>query len=753
MARAKQTVWQTDFRLGAIRPEAVEREASDLVLASTKEAVNCIGLTTGQIADRPGTYYLHDTTSDVGYDVDLGNGRSYDMRINRNGYVLRDIDDAIVTSGQVDWEGIGDYKSGYSYDDVTFWVVPSPDRSAIIIGSQFFDLQALVVDDEGVWSFGAFQYGQDPITTGFETSFFSKFGFSSQLLPKRPYFPHYPSVKLSISQAIIGYDVRSDGDLFTNEWVGLQLRIRGVEMTVLTFESATHLVCSVAGDAPRTVLITLPTTVGFSVGDVVEDATLGGQGIVTEKTGTVLTVFCLGAHDDFAAENELVGPSSTGQITSINDDVGNATFVNLWDMQMFSGIHGYPGCAAIHKDRFYLGNFPSSPRAFAVSIAGDISDFSAGADDGDGFVDLVGTDTGGDLKYIVSAEDLLFFTTRGIFYQSTRTGDAVTPSNIGPIPFSKIGCAGVHPIAVDDGAVFVDAIGEQVQAAVLSGDVYRSWRVEPVSKFHAHLFNKPKQLGATVWGSERPEQFIYVVNEDGTAAVCQWDRSDNSIGWRPWVTDGFFVSIYQSMSRVHAIVDRVIDGSERRTRERFEYGLYMDCCACVEVSEQSPTGVAGTEYFAGVTQFATHLEGHAAGVYLDGWDFGDLTVNSDGMPLDSNGDVLSYPTYAGIAQVGLPFAITVLPWPRRSVETQRGTRDVKRLIDLYVSVMATGLIEIDGQTVGAYAVGDDLTQPPALVDRQYRVAVKGGASFETTRITRSRPGPFLLTKIGQRVSV
>lgn len=735
MARRKETIWQNDFSVGAPRPEAVERDDTALVDSAVREALNTIGLTTGQIEIRPGTVYENDTDAKRGIEVDLGAGRVFELHIIADGVVLYDTDGAVEYSNLLyDWTALDGAFGTYAFDDIKFWVVPDPDSSSILIGSKYFPIQALVLD--GTWAMGAMLFSE------------SLAGAVSQ-----PYWRYYEGVTIAPSARTGAITVTASSSIWTAAHEGMAIRYVDREIILGTTVSGTVINAAVTEELPPTYTIVVASASGYQVGDAVEHSTLGGQGIITGISGTSITVLATSSYDGFNAVSspKLVAPNAAQVISSVTAASPAASY--LWETQMQSPIHGYAGYAARHKGRAYLCGFPGAPMAFAVSAAGSVTDFKMGANDGDGFVETLGADLGGSLLYIISAEDILFLTTKGLFYQQTRDGAAVTPTNIGPIRFSRIGCAEVEPVAVDDGCIFVDAVGQQVQAAVLSGDIYRSWRAQPLTKFHSHLISNPSYLGATSSGAETPEQFIFVVNDDGTAVVAQWDRDDNKVSWRPWSTTGSFQSIYQSFGKVRCVVSREIATVARMMRERFETGIVMDCVSAVAINAANPEGQAGITFAQGVTAFATHLDGEVATVYMERWDLGDNEINAFGKPIDGDGNVIVYPDYEGIAQVGLIFDMTIVPWSRRSAHTQRGDREIKRLIALMVTVQDSSAFTINGSEFGGYFAGEDLTAPPPLRNDQYKVTLVGESVNERIEIKKPRPGPFRILKIGYRVVI
>lgn len=714
MARRKETISQNDFSFGAVREEAVERDDTDILTRSVKEAVNTITLTSGQIEERPGTEHLSLTLAKEGFECDLGSGDVFELCIFSGGFALYDEDGNLEYGKVFSWISTPGIFGSPSFEDMAFWVIADPDAKSILIGNRYIPIHALVLED-GVWSFGE---------AAFPTGIGEAIG--------QPYWRYHRDVSIQPSDISGTITVRASEPIWTEAHRGTRIRYVDREIELGARISATEINGTVIEELPDTFTITISDASEYEIGEAVEDYTRGGQGIVVGRDTATnqVTVLATGNFNEFASGNDLVGPNAKQAMTAISSATNKAeTFI--WDMQMLSPAYGYPNYAARHQQRMFLCQFPKAPQAFAVSAAGEVLDFTMGENDDDAFVEIIGADRGGELRYIVSAEDLMFFTTRGVFYQSTRDGTPITPRSINPVQLTRIGCADVRPVAVDDGAVFVDSVGRQIYAVVLAGDVNRSWQAQSLTRYHGEVSTDPIYLGATSAGSERPEGFVYAVNSDGTVAVCQWERFNDVISWRPWTTRGNFVALYQVFGHTHCIVDREVNGATVRFRERLSYDTYLDC----------------------VSDAATHLIGETATSYVGGWDVGDYEIGAGGLPVDEYGVAVALPASSEVPQIGFPISVDIVPWPRRSARTSRGTRDVKRLIDLYVTVHNSSAFKIAGDDFGGYDGDDDLTAPPPLRSEEFRQEYSGGDPFEELHITKDRPGPFRLLKLKYRVTI
>jgi hypothetical protein len=737
MARRKETIWQNDFSLGAVRPEAEERDDTGLVTQSCRELLNTVNLTTGQIEGRPGTIYLNATEAAQGVEVDLGKDLVFDLHIVPSGVVLYDAADAVEFTGSLTWVSAPKKFGTFAFTDIEFWVLSDPDSASVIIGSKYFPIQVLIRQDDGSWDFGEMEMAK---------------GLGGAI--RQPYWRYNPTISIAPSGRSGTITITASDDLWVAAHEGMAIRYEGREIILGSVVSPTVINATVTEELPPTYDIVVASVANYLVGDAVEQSVLGGKGIITGISGSTITVLATSSYDGFSGGTSpsLVAPNANQTISSVTAASSPASTFN-WDTQMQSAIHGYAGYAARHTAKLFLCDFPGAPQGFAVSVSNSINDFKMGVNDADGFVEAVGADGGGALKYVVSTEDLIFLTTKGLYYQQTRDGEAITPTTIRPIRFSRVGCANVVPVAVDEGCVFVNSVGQQIYAATLAGDVYKKWRAESLSKYHSHLISNPVQLGATSSGSENAETYVYAVGADGGAVACQWDRDNQVVSWRPWETDGNFLSIYQCFGKILTVVDREINETSVRFRERFENGLALDCVAALYVSPAYPEGQVGVTIDQGVTALATHLEGHVATSFFDGWDLGDNLINAAGKPVDSLGELISYPEYTGIVQTGLIFRKRVGPWARKSVHTQRGTKEVKRQIALFTSVQDSTAFEIDGETMGAYRAGEDLTVPPPLRSEQFKTVAGGKTGSEGSLITQDRPGFLRITKFGYRVVI
>jgi hypothetical protein len=260
MARRKETIWQNDFSLGAVRPEAEERDDTPLVTQSCREMLNTSTLTTGQIEGRPGTLYLDPTEAQDGVEVDLGQGRVFDLHIVPTGLILLDENGAIEYTGNLTWVAAPEKFGTFAFADISFWVLADPDSSSILIGSQFFPVQALILGSDGSWSFGQMGFSQ---------------GLSGAI--QQPYWRYEEDVTIAPSARTGVVTVTASAGIWTAAHDGVAIRYLDREIILGTLVSPTVINAVVTEELPPTYDIDVASVSNYQVGDAVEQSVLGGH--------------------------------------------------------------------------------------------------------------------------------------------------------------------------------------------------------------------------------------------------------------------------------------------------------------------------------------------------------------------------------------------------------------------------------------------------------------------------------------------
>jgi hypothetical protein len=96
--------------------------------------------------------------------------------------------------------------------------------------------------------------------------------------------------------------------------------------------------------------------------------------------------------------------------------------------------------------------------------------------------------------------------------------------------------------------------------------------------------------------------------------------------------------------------------------------------------------------------------------------------------------------------VGANFVSSALMWPEEVIDSGRNGMFEAKVIRFGVSVQDTRSLQIrtnrTTRTMGAYSFGDDLSVPPPLQTRRYRVPVFGTRTHPDLEVIKHEPGPW-----------
>ena len=250
---------------------------------------------------------------------------------------------------------------------------------------------------------------------------------------------------------------------------------------------------------------------------------------------------------------------------------------------------------------------------------------------------------------------------------------------------------------------------------------------------------------------------MFIINGDGTLAAVSWQESlrEENVGFAPWDTQGSFVNVSPIFGGYWAIVDRSVNGSTVRFLERFDDNMTVDCG--VETTTSATTDalqvngddfqVNGDDLVVSLP-YMLHLAGETVSYYIEGWDAGDFVVNSDGTMDDE-------PDADGTRQVGFNFVCEASPWPAEIVDSPRIGEFRARVMEVMVSVQNTLAYQVSCNgvvnRVTSYGFGDDLSTPPTPKTEVRRFSIFGNRDHPEIIISKTRPGPFRVLAIGQKV--
>lgn len=725
MARQKQTVMQRAFTFMELREDFLERDDVDIRAQSLKGALNMKVLQTGAAEARPGTHFVRRLAdADDIIEIRPGTGLKFGMLIDDNSLQIVDENaDIIFELNTVPWQNA---------DEVWY----NRFRKKTVLGSGTGGMHVLSYS-EGTWTFEPFAFTD---AAGGELA--------------QPYWAFEDSITLKPSALNGEITIEASEPLWTEDYVGLRVRYNAREIEITERITSQLARGKVINELSPSYRITVEDSTEYRVGEAVVAADTNFQGLIIAIDGLALDVVTQVFFEGPDTDEELSSPGGSSKVTGKTKIDPLASPV--WDEPLMSNARGWPRASGSAAGRMILLDFEAVPDLIAISSSRSIEDYKVGPEDDDAIVRQVG-DNAPRWLHAESVGDLILFSDSGIYNVPTRENGIISPSTFNPVFIDDSSCSEIKPVKVEDGIIFVDSSNENVKIVMLDGNIYLKWSVKSLTSLHKHLIKAPRALCGPSLGSSAAEKYVFVINGDGTIAAVSWQESlrDENVGFAPWQTNGKFVKVSPIFSGYWAIVDRVVDGETNRFLERFDDNMTVDCgveSTSRSVAESLTVNgellTVNGEELTVYRPFMDHLPGETVAYYIEGWDAGDFVVQADGT-------VEGEPDYDGVRQVGLNFVASAEPWPVEIIESPRIGEVTVRVMSVIVSVQNTLGYEVmcNGvrNRVNAYDFGDDLSRPPIPKTNVRRFTIYGNRDHPEIIVSKTRPGPFRILAIGQKV--
>jgi hypothetical protein len=410
-----------------------------------------------------------------------------------------------------------------------------------------------------------------------------------------------------------------------------------------------------------------------------------------------------------------------------------------WSLRepVISTTRGWPSCGVFYAGRLYLGGLKSRPATVLGSRVSDFFDFDPGnALDDDGIDVTIDTDQVNAIRFLSATRQLHAFTSGGEHILAGDNDGVITPASARWIEQTRRGAVANVPVVEVDGALLFVQRGGKAVRQHLYDELQGAFGNIVLSRLAEHLIRNPVDMAARKGATLDAADHVLVVNADGTVAVLLTERSQETVAWVLWETDG-------AVRQVAALDDGAVylgvarDGAWRV--ERWDDDLLVD--AGVRVTTGLPlTTVTGLG----------HLEGRTVAIVADGAVQPSATVTGGAvtLPREAEDEV----------QVGLPFTVLVRPMPpepRLPGDPMLGRK--ARIVRASMRVDDTGPFTLNGIVVDARRFGDapasPLDAPPRRLTGDARLSgLTGWSPRPTVDIAQEEPQPFQLLALALDVA-
>lgn len=702
----KQAFTQRSFVLGQPREEFLEAADLDLSENSLRLAENVRIKASRTLAQRHGTDLLSpiSSTSNI-FEIRPADGLVYALHLTIGG-LARVLDE----EGLLVWSG--SMAALTDAEVASLWVEPFAHQ--IVIGTSA-RLKMLTYAG-GTFTLGDFAFDSAPGA-----------GLA------QPYWSFVSGVTLTPSAITGSVTVTASAAVFSAAYVGTRIRYASREILITGYTSPTVVTGTVVSQLPPTFRLSLTTTAGFAVNDVLVGQTTDFRGLIVGISGSNLDVLTLDFFDGPDVSEKVSASSATAEVLS--KTVISPAASPIWDEPLISPVRGYPRSGTSAAGRLFLCDFPQAPDVIVASSTRAITDLSVGDEDDDAIARAVG-DNRPRFLHVINAGDVLIFADRGCYLIALREGNPLTPATFNPIAFDARGCTTARPAKVDDGVVFIEAGGSAVAAATLSGNIYLKWSVRTLSTYHDQMFDGPLSLCGPPPNCALDDKYLFVINADGTMNVMSWvDNFDvESVGFVRWSINGQYIRAIPIFGTYWFYTNRTFDYPsgplDVEVIERLSADATMDCE--VDANGAMPSIFNGA---------LLHIAG-------EGWYGG--TVRAGPFTIPGIGD------YPSDARAGLNFVSRVMPWPKKLIQHPKAGLMPCRVIRVAVSVLETDVIQIrcnnTTQSFGGYSFGDDLSEVAQAHTRIFRASVIGRRQHPEIEFIKPTPGRMQILSITQEVS-
>lgn len=726
MSLNEQIIRQRDFSGGEIDPDAVRRDDMQILGFASRRARNMVSTHTGALVRRPGRRMLFENDGVHG-EFKPFDDISYTLVFVAGGVVIRTQDGTLVTSLSAPW----------SYSDLENLVFEMFDNEVFVTWGG--EPQVIRISDTNAsWTIEPFTF-----STGINGS--SRMPFYR--------FDGTLGITMTASGSTGAVNVFFSAPILSASHVGVIFRYAGRQVRLTSIISSTQAVGTVLEELPSTWAITVGSSAGFSVGQVVETDTTNVTGEVVNVAGNVVYVVATNKLTSPQTGEKLVGPTAASTISSFSASGPSPTV--QWDEQFMSPHRGWPRSVSKDRQRLILANWPQKKNAVFWSAVGNPHDGYIGAGSSDAMLEFVGAEC--QVFHVVGGYDEFAVTDRGVFYIPVSVGTPLQPGSVEFRPIFSSEIANIRPIEVTEGLLFVDKSQTGIYAISATGQTARPYIANEVNRFHRPLFSGVKSIAATSATKEFQSRQIYCVNDDGSIVVGQFNPDRDSIGWFPWSTDGGVVkSVSGSYGKVVMMTSYDFDGEPLYVGEEVDYSLLCDCAMTLDpnndsdflaLSDGSPLELSTDAPITFSQLVGLPYAGREVSVFGSGFYLGKTTVGDDGL-LQGFGD------YAQIT-IGVEWDWDFIPLFTNFDGGQPvGQGEQRRKVSkLLATVRDTQEFMIGERIFGSWRGGEDMAQPIPSRDTTYTYRETGRSYDPVVQFKSTTPGKFKLIELTTRITV
>ena len=431
----------------------------------------------------------------------------------------------------------------------------------------------------------------------------------------------------------------------------------------------------------------------------------GNSGISVSRTD--VAEYTITFDGESAQPLELLSGFATAT-TNINSSaaigvVRTATGVSRAE-DVWSANRGYPRTGVFYDGRLWLGGTKSKRQSIFASRAGTFFDYflEEGDDDEAIFITI-------DSRGLTNIVDLNPDRGLQVFCSGAEfVVKGSTPAEIIVEQQTRHGTFGLETQSIDGATLFVDKNGKTLRQFLFNfnEDAFTS---NDISVLSSQLIDQPVDMAILPGTTTDDANWVFIVNQDGTAAVLNTMRSQDINGFTRWTpgassTDDTKKNTIKSCAvagdQLYMISQRTPSSTAFLDIERWDFDRMLD------------SGVKQTVTTTGsdiTLSVGSRLEGFTLGVIADGNVLPDRAVSSGNITITA---AEMTGTSSRVIEYGLNFNCKVKPMP---LNTQgpggMNTMKRKKIVRMNVRVYESAGVQIDGNDVPVRKLGESEDSP------------------------------------------
>jgi hypothetical protein len=597
--------------------------------------------------------------------------------------------------------------------------------------------------------------------TGISSFTSTTFSFSEDLAGGKKYSPFYKfaedTVTITPSAVTGSITLTTSSSVWTTDHVGSRIAIHGQQVLITSYTSGTVVDATVQEDLFIDQELEMTDASAFLIGEVVTQTDSEAEGEVTaiDTASTPNTITVANLKKVPFKANASGTDVTVGGLSGAEQEVTAVSTVSPqptrdWAEEVFSIARGWARTCLFHGQRLWFGGSRDLPAHLFSSKVASFFNFDTGeALDDESIQAPIASDQVNAIQHLVSAGHLQVFTDQAEFYCPESENSPLVPSDFNIRRQSSYGTGDVRPVPFDRATLFVQNTGKVIREYKWE-EIEGGYTPNAISLIASNLLDSNGIVdSAVIYGlKNRPEQFAFFLNANGTLAVYHAARNEQISSWSKWETDGQILDLAAIEGELFVCVKRTINNVDKYYLEKFSEDVTLDCAKTV-TSGTLTSSFSGFTHLASqeVSVVADHEEASDADYAKNAFYLGEQTVTAGGGITLTGG----YETY--IVTAGLNFDATVKTMPvDYAAADGQITGLPKKISTVDLILDSTMGVDVRGTSLILRRVTGDLSKPPTPITGRSRFYLLGWDKLGQIEIQSTVPLEFTLLGLMMEVA-